>query len=364
ISTEALSSASLGAMGSLLEKLDNLLPTENGADSFRQLREDVGSISTKLVKLSGVQDPPLTVSYWIKDVRQLSYDMEDCVDQFIHAKADTKMDLIDVILGFRTRAEEVRERYNRFNLGYFLSRPTNTVVSHHLQTVYWEHKFVITVGMEGPRNEVTGWLQSNGDDEKELQLGVVSVLGVDGVVWDALSRAFPEGYCCSRIITTTTIENAALACCSYGPEHIFRMKPLSGDNSKELFIRTVFGPGKDCPQQFRYVTDEISRKCGGLPLAIICIANSTSEEVLKQVLKLCYSSLPHCLKTCLLYLCIYPENYIILKEDLVNQWLAEGFISTVEGKDTVEVAMRYFDEILGMGLIQPLDINSKKKTLS
>jgi signal recognition particle GTPase len=35
--------------------------------------------------------------------------------------------------------------------------------------------------MEGPRNELLGWLKPNGDDEKELPLKVVSILGVEGV---------------------------------------------------------------------------------------------------------------------------------------------------------------------------------------
>ncbi|CAL4983408.1 unnamed protein product [Urochloa decumbens] len=469
---EALHSASLGAMGSLLRKVDALLQTQDWAPNIRQLREDVGSISTKLVKLSEIHDPPLTVNYWMKDARELSYDIEDCVDQFIHADADAKMTWDDEISGFCTRAEEVRERYDRFKLEYVLSRPAvlNTVANYRLGTVNSEHKSIVPAGMEGATNEVLGWLEPNGDDEKELQLRVVCILGGVGVgkstlvqklwrklaeefecrafvqvgktpdmrmilrsilsqvrphqlpevclvpnliqdirkylqdkryfvivddiwsvsVWDALSRAFSEGYCCSRIITTTTIEDVALACCSYDPVHIFKMKALSADQSKELFSSTVFCSAKEHPQQFHNISDVITSKCGGLPLAITCIAtlvaslperiqqweyvqnflcnnlrtNSTSEEVMKQVLKLCYCCLPQCMKACLLYISVYPENYMILKEDLVKQWVVEGFICTIEGRDQIEVARNYFDEFLSLGLIQRIDINSKKKGLS
>lgn len=173
-----------------------------------------------------------------------------------------------------------------------------------------------------------------------------------------------------------------MACCSYDPEHIFKMKSLSRDRSTELFIRTVFGSGKDCPPKFHDVSDEITGKCGGLPLAIICIAtlvsskpeaghqweytqnflrenlrtNPTSVEILKQVLNLCYCSLSRGLKTCLLYLSVYPENYFILKEDLVKQWIAEDFICATEEEDIVEVAGSYFDELVSLGLIQRMDI--------
>jgi hypothetical protein len=209
-------------------------------------------------------------------------------------------------------------------------------------------------------------------------------------VWETISRAFPEGNCCSRIITTTTIEDVALACCSYDPEHVFKMKPLSYHHSKDLFIRTVFGSEKECPQQFHDVSDKITRTCCGLPLAITCIAsllatkpqivhqweyvqnllcdglrrNPTSEEILKQVLSICYTSLPHTLKTCLLYFSVYPENYLILKDDLVRQWVAEDFICPMENKNIVEVASSYFDELVSLGLVQRMHINYNENEMS
>lgn len=85
-----------------------------------------------------------------------------------------------------------------------------------------------------------------------------------------------------------------------------------------------------------------------------------SAEILNQVLKLCYSSLHHYLKTCLLYLSMYPENYLIVKGDLVKQWIAEGFI-LVEGKNIVKTAGSYFDVLVSLGLIQQIDIDCSKK---
>lgn len=181
-----------------------------------------------------------------------------------------------------------------------------------------------------------------------------------------------------------------MASCSYEPEHIFQLEPLDAYDSYQLFISRVFGSRYGCPQQVNDISAYIARNCGGLPLAIICIAtlvasqpetiehwefvqrflrhnlrtSSTFAEILKQVLKLCFSSLPHCLKTCLLYLSAYPENYVFLKDDLVKQWIAEDFICTMEGMDLVEVASSYFDELLNLGLIQRIDTNSKKKGLS
>jgi hypothetical protein len=216
---------------------------------------------------------------------------------------------------------------------------------------------------------------------------------IDGLwdvsVWHIIKRAFPTGN--QRIITTTSVENVAHVSSSYDSNSIVNVKCLCGDEAKKLFVDRAFGSERGCPPQFNDVTDEITRKCGGFPLAIICTARivanqleteqeqqldyvnkflpsnlrtqSSSMEILNQVL-LCYSSLPHCLKTCLLYLSVYPENYLFLKEDLVKQWIAEDFICTPEGKDIVDVAGSYFDELLSLGLIQQMGIvNSDKKGL-
>ncbi|XP_044338199.1 disease resistance protein RGA5 isoform X2 [Triticum aestivum] len=210
---------------------------------------------------------------------------------------------------------------------------------------------------------------------------------IDGLwatsVWDVVSRAFPQNGRCSRIITTTEVMEVALACCCFIPEHIFKMEALSDKDSEKIFLQRILVPGNQSPKQFDDVIPQIVRSCGGLPLAIIIVArilasqpekleqwgsahnsfesifgvNPTMEGFMGQILNVCFISLPRYLKTCLLYLSTYPEGYLFLKEDLVKQWVAEGFICANEGEDMEEVAKRYFDELVSMGLIQVMDIN-------
>uniref|UniRef100_A0A453A6T9 Disease resistance protein winged helix domain-containing protein n=1 Tax=Aegilops tauschii subsp. strangulata TaxID=200361 RepID=A0A453A6T9_AEGTS len=198
-------------------------------------------------------------------------------------------------------------------------------------------------------------------------------------VWDVARRAFPEGNL-SRIIITTEIKDVALACCRYQSKSIYKMEPLSVNHSEELFIRGVFASGEEKSRQLDKVWEKIIRRCAGLPLAIISIsgilasqgeANTVQEreqiqnilptdtthvEVLKQVLNFCYNCLPSHLQTCLLYLSLYPENYIILKEDIVKQWVAEGFILAPREEDKLKVGGNYFDKLVNMGLIQCIDV--------
>ncbi|XBI13967.1 hypothetical protein VPH35_140621 [Triticum aestivum] len=79
-------------------------------------------------------------------------------------------------------------------------------------------------------------------------------------------------------------------------------------------------------------------------------------EGMRQVLNLSYNNLPHRLKTCLLYIAMYPEDYIIMKGNLLREWVAEGFIPKVHGQDATMVAGSYFNELVNRSMIQPTHI--------
>ncbi|KAG2556935.1 hypothetical protein PVAP13_8NG157900 [Panicum virgatum] len=91
--------------------------------------------------------------------------------------------------------------------------------------------------------------------------------------WDIVYSAFPEGTHCSRILITTDIEEVALECCDYESDGIFMMEPLSRTDSIELLFNRTLGSKHQCSEQVKEVSEEIIKKCGGLPLAVICIAS-------------------------------------------------------------------------------------------
>jgi hypothetical protein len=157
------------------------------------------------------------------------------------------------------------------------------------------------------------------------------------------------------------------------------MKPLKKQDSRILFNNRVFGCEDGCPSQFKEVSAEILEKCGGLPLAIITIASllasrparlknewesiknsmaakvatSPSLEEMRSILNLSYMHLPIHLRSCLLYLGMYPEDHEIRMGDLVRQWIAEGLVSRSHGSDLQDVGQSYFNELINRSLIQP-----------
>ncbi|XP_034606775.1 disease resistance protein RGA5 isoform X3 [Setaria viridis] len=199
--------------------------------------------------------------------------------------------------------------------------------------------------------------------------------------WDIVYSTFPEDSHGSRILITTNIEEVALECCDYESDALFKMEPLSGNYSAELFFNKVFGFKHS--EQLKENSEQIISTFGGLPLAIISIAsilasrpdnlelwrhveeylssrlrNSLTSEgmPIREIVGLSYNSLPHHLKTCLLYLSMYPEGYTFLKADLVKQWSAEGFIVAEEEYSNTD-AECYLGELVCRGLIQPNHIN-------
>ncbi|VAI35438.1 unnamed protein product [Triticum turgidum subsp. durum] len=207
--------------------------------------------------------------------------------------------------------------------------------------------------------------------------------------WDIINRALPAGNLCSAILITTEVDDVALKCCGYDSKNVLTMKQLGHDDSSKLFFSTVFGPQYECPPELSEVGDSIIRKCAGLPLAMVTVAsllvnhmgkperwhyvnkslgyglrtNPTSEGM-KQVLDLSYNNLPQHLKPCVMYLSIYEEDYIIQKDDLVKQWIAESFIHATEEKDKEGISRSYFDQLISSRVILPVHINDNDDVLS
>ncbi|KAL6599925.1 hypothetical protein ACP70R_045576 [Stipagrostis hirtigluma subsp. patula] len=211
----------------------------------------------------------------------------------------------------------------------------------------------------------------------------------DASAWEIIKCALPEGRNDSKVIATTRIEAVAMWCASR-PEYVYRMKKLSDQHSRWLFFKRIFGLEDACPPYLKEISAEILKKCGGLPLAIITISSllasqpnklkehwvsvrdslgsnfelSPSLEGMRQILNLSYIHLPHYLKTCMLYLGIYPEDYTINKNELVSQWVAEGFVSKAHGANMEGVAKSYFNELINKSLIQPIETNYNGEVVS
>lgn len=206
-------------------------------------------------------------------------------------------------------------------------------------------------------------------------------------IWFYIRRFFPENYNGSRIIITTRFQAVATTCSSHKDRDlIYHAQVLSADESKELFLNTLY-ECKDSEYSQPSCTnfpDRLWEICGGLPLAIITMAGLVASKpriIYEDWIKVCNCLFPesrvccrpeefmwivnHCYfdldsdtKTCSLYLSIFPKGCRISRKRLTRRWIAEGFISAKQGLSVEDVAETLFNQLIQRKVIRPVQHNS------
>ncbi|EEE54700.1 hypothetical protein OsJ_02018 [Oryza sativa Japonica Group] len=159
-----------------------------------------------------------------------------------------------------------------------------------------------------------------------------------------------------------------------------------------LFQHYAFGNQHESEQSILVqIGRKILQKCGGLPLAVKslgCLLRSTMDEhawmeILESelweldeednifpALRLSYYWLPTRLKPCFLLCSLYPRNLGFTKDDIIQLWVAQGYIYSTNGKTCREIGNEYFNELHARSLIETYrkpvcwDINKRKLCLS
>ncbi|KAM5573619.1 hypothetical protein ABKV19_013251 [Rosa sericea] len=201
--------------------------------------------------------------------------------------------------------------------------------------------------------------------------------------WDAVKYALPNNTSGSRIILTTRNAEVASTTSVESGGKAYNLEPLPQSESWELLCKKTF-QGKSCPPHLEEICTDVLKKCEGMPLAIVAVSgvlstkdkrridewdmvgHSLGAEIegndklrhLKKVLSLSFNDLPYYLKSCFLYLSIFPEDYLIEHMRLVRLWMAEGFVEPKDGKTLEDVAEDYLSELLNRGMIQAADTTS------
>ncbi|XP_043725894.1 disease resistance protein At4g27190-like [Telopea speciosissima] len=153
---------------------------------------------------------------------------------------------------------------------------------------------------------------------------------------------------CKMIITTRSM----VVCNKMEIDEAIKVEVLSEEEAWNLFRKKV-GNVVDLSEDIGEIATQVVRKCQGLPLAIIVIGGSLRnkndprewrnawkelssnkyeiiddmEESVFKILKFSYDRIKSSnIKKCFLYCALYPEDNEILEKELVQRWLAEGFI--------------------------------------
>ena len=197
LSTMAVS-ASTGVMNSLLGKLTTLMGDEyrklkGVRNKVASLHEEFNSMNALLVKLAGMDELDVQAKMWRDQVRDMSYDIEDCIDDFMHdlevkgattgflkktaerlKKLKVHHQIANKIKGIEDRVLEVHERRIRYKLDEY--NPTSSIVHIDPRALAIFADAAGLVGIDTPRDELIELLMDQG---QELKVG--SIVGFGGL---------------------------------------------------------------------------------------------------------------------------------------------------------------------------------------
>ncbi|KAF7092330.1 hypothetical protein CFC21_094824 [Triticum aestivum] len=277
-------------------------------------------------------------------------------------------------MGKTTLANQVyQDLKGEFQYRAFISVSRNPDLMKILRTILSE-----ITGISYPGTEA-GCIEQLIDKIKDFLADKRYLIVIDDIWdikhWEVIRCALADNHYENRVITTTRDRDVARKVGG-----AYELKPLPDETSKILFFGRIFGINNDCPDDLVEVSETLLKKCGGVPLAIITIAgllasregnkrewnklcdsigsgldNSPDVKTMRNILALSYRHLPIHLKTCLLYLSIFPEDYIIQGSRLIWRWICEGFVNGVQDEDLFELGESYLTELINRGLIQAVD---------
>ncbi|WOH09358.1 hypothetical protein DCAR_0728815 [Daucus carota subsp. sativus] len=157
----------------------------------------------------------------------------------------------------------------------------------------------------------------------------------------------------------------------------YRLDNLSEQDSWELFKKSAFSQGGVVETKaFAALGRHMVERCGGLPLAINSLASvlrtKKSEQEWLQIqdsetwkserilpaLRFSYNNLPSTsLKRCFAYCSIVPKTSKIYKDDIVQIWMALGFLLPPKGSALLmeDIGNEYLNILLWNSLLQEGD---------
>ncbi|KAJ9704348.1 hypothetical protein PVL29_002758 [Vitis rotundifolia] len=201
--------------------------------------------------------------------------------------------------------------------------------------------------------------------------------------WERLAKAFPKESKGSRLLLTTRKKDVAFQADARSVPH--DMQLLSEKEGWKLFCRSAIPDNvtDGCPPELKEFGEKMVKKCAGLPLAIVVLGGLLSskkqlptvwEDVLNKlpahfsesngvdaILSLSYIDLPHNLKSCFLYLGLFPEDKVISKRRLLLLWIAEGFIPQQDEQRMEDTAEDYLNELINRNLVQAVSVSVNER---
>ncbi|KAK1429311.1 hypothetical protein QVD17_11517 [Tagetes erecta] len=305
-------------------------------------------------------------------------DKEKLIHKLLHDEAcDKKFDVVPILgVGGVGKTTLARLLYNETRVNDHFELKAWVCVSDEFDVFKISESIFQSVTSQNKKFKDLNQLQM---DLKEKLKGKRFLLVLDDVWsencddWENLVRPFYSGAPGSKIIMTARKERLLK---NLGFDRLEHLNSLSHDDSLSLFAQIALGVDNFVSYPtLRLRGEGIVKKCGGLPLALKALGRllrtKTDEEDWDDVLnseiwesdnsddilpalRLSYQDLPASLKQLFAYCSMFPKDFLFDKEELVQIWMAEGFLNQPTSNKSVErLGCKYFEEMLSRSFFQP-----------
>ncbi|XP_049360873.1 putative disease resistance protein RGA1 [Solanum verrucosum] len=211
--------------------------------------------------------------------------------------------------------------------------------------------------------------------EKKYLLVLDDLWRVDSTSWHEFMDTLKgintsKGNC---ILVTTRMKQVA----SIVAADLHMLGKLTDDHCLSIFKQRAFVDG-EVPQEILSMEKKIVELCQGLPLAasvlgclfcnkekhewqaiLVAGEDDNGENRLKKILKLSYDYLssPH-LKKCFAYFAMFPKDFEFEKDQLIQLWMAEGFLRPFQETPVMEdVGNKFFQLLFQYSLLQDVKLD-------
>ncbi|ONI26222.1 hypothetical protein PRUPE_1G010700 [Prunus persica] len=213
-------------------------------------------------------------------------------------------------------------------------------------------------------------------EKKRFFLVLDDVWNEDPQKWSNLMTCLSKLHSAQGSVIIVTTRSASVASITKKVLPMYVLRSLSVDDCWDILKKRAFPDGNaHIAKDLETIGREIARKCAGIPLTAKVLGSMMrskysidewleiqkskmwelpeGDERIMSILKLSFDNLKSpSLKQCFAYCSNFKKDFEMERADLIQLWMAQGFLCSSDNKDMEDIGDEYFTILLQNSLFQ------------